>query len=85
MYYISYQIVEWLPTYIEIVIVKSAHVVTSIKQSPVFKGHLFFFPFKEYFVGIEPVLRGHLSYKTTSSLSQRWPLNAGLNVYVLME
>jgi hypothetical protein len=43
MYYISYQIVEWLPTYIEIVIVKSAHVVTSIKQSPVFKGHLFFF------------------------------------------
>jgi hypothetical protein len=33
------------------------------------------------FIWIEPLLRGHLSYKDTFSLSQRWPLNTGLTVY----
>ena len=43
-------------------------------------------PFKrwdtcEYFIWIEPFIRGHLSYKTTFSLSQRsWPLNTCLTV-----
>jgi hypothetical protein len=33
------------------------------------------------FLWIEPLLRGHLSYKATFSLSQRsWPLNTGLTV-----
>ena len=50
--------------------VKPAHVVTSIKQSPVLKGHLFLV-LSENFIRIEPLLRGHLSYKATFSLSQR--------------
>jgi hypothetical protein len=44
--------------------------VTCIKRSPC--------PVIENFKWIEPLLRGHLSYKTTSSLSWRWPLNTGL-------
>jgi hypothetical protein len=32
------------------------------------------------FIWIEPLLRSHLSWKTTLSLSQRWPLNTGLTV-----
>jgi hypothetical protein len=32
---------------------------------------------------IEPLLRGHLSYKATFSLSERWPPNTGLTVYEL--
>jgi hypothetical protein len=50
-------------------------VVTSIKQSP------FSSPDIENFIWIEPLLRGHLSYKATLSLSQRWPLNTGLTVF----
>ena len=57
--------------------VQPAHVVTSIKQSPVIKGH--FSPVIENFIWIEPLLRGHLSYKATLSLAQRWSLNTGLN------
>jgi hypothetical protein len=48
--------------------------ITSIKQSP------FSCPVIENFIWIEPLLRGHLSYKATISLSQRWPLNTGLTV-----
>jgi hypothetical protein len=44
------------------VTVKPAHVVTSIKQSPVLKGHLFLVLVIENFIWIEPLLRGHLSY-----------------------
>jgi hypothetical protein len=29
-----------------------------------------------------PLLRGHLSYKATFSLSQRWPLNTGWTVCI---
>jgi len=58
---------------------KPAHVVTSIKQSPVLKGHLFF-PVIEHFIWNEPLLKGHLSYEATFSLSQRWPLNTGFIV-----
>ena len=47
--------------------VKSVHVVTSIKQLPVFKGHLIFFYIINNCTGIEPLLRGHLSYMTTFS------------------
>jgi hypothetical protein len=50
-------------------------VVTSIKQSPVFSC-----PVIENFIWIEPLLRRHFSYKTTFSLSQRWPLNTGLTL-----
>jgi hypothetical protein len=48
--------------------------VTCIKRSP------FSCPVIDNFIWIEPLLRGHLSYKTTSSLFQRWPLNTGLSV-----
>ena len=51
----------WIEDYlIFISTVKPAHVVTSIKQSPVLKGHLFC-PVIENFIWIEPLLRGHLS------------------------
>ena len=39
-------------------------------------------PVIEHFIWIEPLLRGHLSYKATFMLSQRWPLNTGLTVYI---
>jgi hypothetical protein len=32
------------------------------------------------FIWLKPFLRGHLSYKATFSLSQRWPLNTGMTV-----
>ena len=51
----------------DINIVKSAHVVTSFKQSP------FSCPAIEKFIWNEPLLRDHLSYKATFCLSQRWP------------
>jgi len=50
--------------------VKPAHAVTSIKQSPVLKGHLFFV-LSENFISKEPLLTGHLSYEATFSFSQR--------------
>ena len=37
-------------------------------------------PVIENFVWIEPLLRGHLSYKATFYLSHRWLLNTGLTV-----
>jgi len=64
--------------------VKPANAVTSIKQSPVLKGHNFLV-LSEYFIWIEPLLRGHLSYKTTFSASQRWPLNIGLTSWKIAE
>ena len=48
--------------------------VTCIKRS------YFSWPVIEHFIWIEPFIRGHLSYKVTFSLSQRWPLNTGLTV-----
>ena len=44
--------------------VKPAHKVTCIKRSP------FSCPLLENFKRIEPLLRGHLSYKATFSLTQ---------------
>ena len=60
--------------------VKPVHVVTSIRQSPVSKGHICS-PVIENFIWIEPLLSGHLSYKATISWSQRWSLNTGLTVF----
>ena len=62
--------------------VQPAHVVTTVKQ-PYIASHLylkvtFYCPVLEIFIWIEPLLRSHLSYKDTFSLSQRWPLNTGL-------
>ena len=54
---------------------KPAHAVTCIKRSP------FSSPVIENIIWIEPLLRGHPSYKATFSVSQRWPLNTGLTVY----
>jgi hypothetical protein len=48
--------------------IKPAHAVTCIKRSP------FSYPVIENFIWIKPLLRDHLSYKATFSLSQRWPL-----------
>ena len=45
--------------------VKPFHAVTCIKRSP------FSCPVIENFIRIKPILRGHLSYKATFSLSQR--------------
>jgi hypothetical protein len=59
------------------------YVVTSIKQKLVLKGHLFSCPVIEKVIRIELLLRSHLSYKVTFSLSQRWPLNTGLTVFTL--
>ena len=59
------------------------YVVISIKQTLVLKGHLFSCPVIEKVIRIELLLRGHLSYKVTFSLSQRWPLNTGLTVFTL--
>jgi hypothetical protein len=41
--------------------------------------HCLYFVFS-IFIWIEPLLRVHLSYKATFSLSQMWPLNTGLSV-----
>ena len=41
-------------------------------------------PVLENFIWIKPLLRGHLSYKAIFSLSQRWPLNTDLIVYILL-
>ena len=48
--------------------------VTCIKRSP------FSCSVIDNSIFIEPLLRDHLSYKATFSLSQRWPLNTGLTV-----
>ena len=45
---------------------------TTIKRS------LFSCPVTDNFIWIEPILRGHLSYKATFSLSQGWHLNTDL-------
>ena len=41
--------------------VKPSQEVTSIKQPPVLKGHLFHVPSYKIFILIEPLLRDHLS------------------------
>ena len=51
-----------------------SHAVTSIMQSP------FSCPFIDNFILIEPLLRGHLFYKATVSMSQTLPPNTGLTV-----
>ena len=53
---------------------QTLHTATFIKRSP------FSCPVMENFIWIEPLLRGHLTYKATFSLSQWWPLNTGLTV-----
>ena len=66
----------WCPTDVQYTCtVKPAHAVTCIRKSP------FSSPVIEYFIWIEPLLRGHLCCKASFSLSQRWPLNTGLTVY----
>ena len=59
--------------------VKPAHVATSIKQSPVLKGHLFLVQSLKISNELNlfkrsPVLKDHFF------LSQGWPLNTGLTV-----
>jgi hypothetical protein len=63
--------------------VLQCHVVTSIKQSLVLKDHILSCPVIKKIIWIEPLLRCHLSEKTTFPLSQRWPLNTGLTVIKL--
>jgi hypothetical protein len=53
-------------------------VLACIKRLP------FSCPFTKIFTWIEPLLRGHLSYKATFSLSLKWPLNTGLTIYYLL-
>jgi hypothetical protein len=59
--------------YMSMYTVTPAYGITSFKQSPVLKGHLF--PVIENFIWIKPLLRGHLSWKT-----KRWHLDTGLAV-----
>jgi hypothetical protein len=57
----------------------------SITQSPIFKGNLCLVLLViEKFIRIEFLLEGHLSYKNTFSLAQKWPLNTGLTVLTLI-
>ena len=60
---------------------------TCPRRSPLLNSHLcykvtLFLSHHRKFIWIEPLLRGHLSWKTTFSLSQGWPLNTGLTVYI---
>jgi hypothetical protein len=50
----------------------------------VIKVQSFSSPVIENFIWIEPLLRGHLSYQATFSLSKRWSLNTGLSVCSLL-
>ena len=61
---------------------------TSINQSHVlncFERTTFSYSLIENFIWIEPILRSNLSYKPTLSLSQKWPLNTGLNVSAISD
>jgi len=56
-------------------------------RSPLWSSHLylkvtFLCPVIENFIWIEPLFRGHLSYSTSFSLSDKWPLNTGLTIIV---
>ena len=53
--------------------------VTCIKRSH------FSWPVIEHFIWIEPLLKGHLSYKDTFSLSQRWSLYTSLTSLIYMD
>ena len=57
-----------------------AHAVTCIKQSPVLKMSHFSCSDIEHFIWHEPLLRSHMSQKTTFSLVQIWTLNTGLTI-----
>ena len=65
---------DHLRTSVYLYTVKPAHVVTCIQRPP------FSCSVMENFKWIEPLLRGHPSYKAIVSLSQWWPLNTGLTV-----
>ena len=56
--------------------VKPVHAVSFIKQSPLSKGQPFL-SCQQIFIWIEPLLRGHLSYKAICFLSQRWSNTTG--------
>ena len=63
-----------------IMTVEPAHVITSIKQLSVLKGHFFLSCHRKFHMNWtsfkrSPVLKDHFS------LSQRWPLNTGLTLY----
>ena len=60
--------------------VKPIYVVTSIKQSPMFKGHLLSSCHGNFQMNL--FLRGRLSNKATFSLSLRLPLNTGFIVFI---
>ena len=62
---------------------KTRHTCFSLHMSPVQCLEISW-PVIENFIWIEPLLRGHLSYKATFMLSQRWPLNTGLTVYIYL-
>jgi hypothetical protein len=57
------------------------YMIRSVSLIPCILGNTiftFFFPVIEKFIWIEPLLRGHLSYKANLSFSQRRPLKTGL-------
>jgi hypothetical protein len=53
--------------------------------SHLYANVMFSSPIIEKFIWIEPLLRGHLSYKATFSLPQWCPLNTGLTVYMYLQ
>jgi hypothetical protein len=55
--------------------------MTKMSRDFIFVIKNFSCPVVENFIWIEPLLRGHLFYKATFSLSQRWPFNTCLTVY----
>jgi hypothetical protein len=59
------------------------HAITFIKQSPVFKRSPFSCPIIEHLIWIEPLLRGHLSYKATFPLLSEEATNTKFIVFDL--
>ena len=55
---------------------------TCINQTHLLKGHLFLVLSLNISYELQHFYWGHLSYKATFSLSQRWPLDTGLTVFI---
>lgn len=60
-----------------------SHTVTPADMVTYIKIYHFSSPCIEIFTWIEPPLIEHFCYKTTFSLSQKWPFNTGLTVLVV--
>ena len=87
---IHYHTSFWLVPRFSCITPYHAHIQSYLSmQSPLLSSHLylkvtFSCPVIEHFKWIQPLLKGHLSYKATFFLSQMWPLNTGWTVYLII-